>query len=172
MASLFEIPIFKPEPGLIIWTWISFILLFAVLAKVGYKPILDIIKKREEGIRHSVDESERVLNEAQGMFDNYKTQLEEARKEAQEIIEQGKKVGESARAEITAKAGEEARQIMERTHAEIEREKDQAFVDLQADVADLTMLATSKVIARSLDEKSQRELVEEAIAEVSGVGKG
>ncbi len=99
--SLLKIPLFEPEPGLMIWTVISFALLLAVLWKVGYKPLADIIKKREDSIRGSIDEAERVRVDAEKLLENYKQQLAEARKESHEIIEQGKKIAENVKTDIT-----------------------------------------------------------------------
>ena len=163
--------LFTPEPGLMIWTVIMFGLLLIVLGSVGLKPIMGIIKKREDDIRHSIDEAERVRNEAEVLLENYKKQLDDARLEAQKVIEQSKKVGESVRKEITAKANDEARQIIERAQAEIEREKERALADLQTKVADLTILATAKVIEDSFSLDNQRKLVDQAIAEVKQVGQ-
>ncbi len=163
--------LFTPEPGLMIWTVIMFSLLLIVLGSVGLKPILGIIKKREDDIRHSIDEAERVRNEAEELLENYKKQLDDARLEAQEVIEQSKKVGESVRKEINAKANDEARQIIEKAQAEIEREKERALADLQTKVADLTILATAKVIEDNFDLANQRKLVDKAIAEVKQVGQ-
>jgi len=165
------VKLFTPEPGLMIWTVIMFGLLLLVLGSVGLKPIMGIIKKREDDIRHSIDEAERVRNEAEELLENYKKQLDDARLEAQKVIEQSKKVGESVRKEITAKANDEARQIIERAQAEIEREKERALADLQTKVADLTILATAKVIEDSFNLDNQRKLVDQAIAEVKQVGQ-
>lgn len=160
-----------PEINQLIYSILAFLILVAVLGRFAFPPVMDMLKKREDRIRESINEAENTRVEATRLLDEYKAQLAEARKEAQETIEQGKKVGESVKAEITAKANEEARLIIERAQAEIEREKERALADLQSKVADLTILATSKVIQKSLDEPGQRKMVEDAIAEVSRVGK-
>lgn len=169
MESLFEIPIFKPEPGLIIWTWVSFILLFGVLAKLGYKPILEIIKKREEGIRHSIDESERVRNEAQELFNDYKKQLEEARKEARGIIDQGKAIGDGLKQEILDRAQTDADKIVAAAKAEITSERAKAVAELEARITDLTILTTAKVVQQTLTGKDHLRLIEDSLAEVKDV---
>lgn len=160
-----------PELNQLIYSILAFLILVAVLGRFAFPPLMDMLKKREETIRESINEAENTRVEATRLLEEYKAQLAEARKEAQETIEQGKQVGESVKAEITAKANEEARHIIERAQAEIEREKDRALADLQSKVADLTILATSKVIQKSLDGPGQRKMVEDAIAEVSRVGK-
>lgn len=160
-----------PELNQLIYSIIAFLVLVFILGRFAFPPVMDMLKKREETIRNTIDEAEKTRVEAAKLLEDYKAQLAEARREAQETIEQSKKVGESVRVEITTKANEEARQIIERAGIEIEREKERALVDLQAKVADLTILATAKVIQKSLDEPGQRKLVEDAIQEVSGVGK-
>lgn len=160
-----------PEINQLIYSILAFLILVAALGRFAFPPVMDMLKKREDMIRESINEAENTRVEATRLLEEYKAQLSEARKEAQETIEQGKKVGESVKAEITAKANEEARQVIERARAEIEREKERALADLQSKVADLTILATSKVIQKSLDGPGQRKMVEDAIAEVSKVGK-
>lgn len=167
--SLFKIPLFEPEPGLMIWTVISFVLLFLVLARVGYKPLLDIIKKREDSIRESIDEAERTRTEAERLLEDYKKQLAQARKEAQSIIEQGKKMGVSVREEIVEKAQKEAQQMVDKAKGEIEREKAKALTELQARVADLTFVTTSKVLKKSLDKEDHLKLIEDSLAEVKSL---
>lgn len=169
MESLFKIPIFEPHLGLTIWTWISFIILFGVLAKLGYKPILDIIKKREEGIRNSIDESERVRTEAQELFNDYKKQLEEARKEARGIIDQGKAIGDGLKQEILDRAQTDADKIVAAAKAEITGERAKAVAELEARITDLTILTTAKVVQQTLTGKDHLRLIEDSLAEVKDV---
>jgi len=164
--SLLKIPLFEPQPGLMIWTVISFTLLLAVLAKVGFKPLADIIKKREDSIRGSIDEAEKVRQEAEKLLNNYKKQLAEARKESHEIIKQGKKIAENVKTEIVAKADREAKQIVENAKLEIDRERARAIEELEAKVTDLTVLMTAKVVNKMLDSKDHMQLIEESLSEV------
>ncbi len=169
LESLLEIPLFEPEPGLMIWTVISFGLLLVILAKFGYKPLLGIIQKREDEIRGSIDEAEKVRSEAEELFANYKKQLAEARTEAHEIIEQGKKIAGKAKDEIVSKADKEAARIVENAKIEIDREKVQAMDELERKVTDLAVLTTAKVINKTLDSKEHMALVEESLSEVKGL---
>lgn len=172
LESLLKMPIFKPEPGLMFWTVISFGLLFLVLAKLGYKPILDIIAKREEGIRHSIDEAERVRTEAETLFQDYKKQLDEARKEAQAILEQGKQMGDGMKAEIVDRAQKEADGIVKQALDEISRERAKAIAELETKITDLTVLTTAKVVQQTLTDKDHLRLIEESLAEVRDVVEG
>ncbi len=163
--------LFKPEPGLIIWTIISFGLLFLVLASVGYKPILGIIKKREDDIRNSIDEAERVRTEAQQLFDDYKQQLAEARQEAQGIIAQGKTMGDSVRQEAVDRAKKEADEIVTLAKEEITRERAKAVAELEAKITDLTVLTTAKVVQQTLTDKDHLRLIEDSLAEVKDIAQ-
>src|SRR4030042_672984 len=77
---------FKAEPGLIIWTIISFFLLLGLLWKVAYPQILKGMKKREETIKQQLEEAQKTKKEAENLLEDYKRQLAEARSEAQKII--------------------------------------------------------------------------------------
>ncbi len=163
--------LFKLEPGLMIWTVLSFGLLLLVLATVGYKPILGIIKKREDDIRNSIDEAERVRTEAQQLFDDYKQQLAEARKEAQGIIAQGKAMGDGVRQEAVDRAKKEADEIVTLAKEEISRERAKAVAELEERITDLTILTTAKVVQQTLSGKDHLRLIEDSLAEVKDIAQ-
>ncbi len=157
---------FKAETGLIIWTIISFFLLLALLWKVAFPQILKAMKKREETIRQQLEETQKTKKEAESLLDEYKRQLAEARTEAQKIINDGKSLGENMRKEIVQKAQQESNQIVKRAQEEIELQKQKAILELQEKIADLSIMAASKIINKSLDTEDHRRLVEEYISKV------
>ena len=73
---------FKAEPGLIIWTLISFFILLILLRKVAYPQILKAMKNREETIKQQLEEAQKIKKEAEAFLEDYKRQLAEARSEA------------------------------------------------------------------------------------------
>lgn len=157
---------FKAETGLIIWTIISFFLLLGLLWKVAFPQILKAMKKREETIRQQLEETQKTKKEAESLLDEYKRQLAEARSEAQKIINDGKSLGENMRKEIVQKAQQESNQIVKRAQEEIELQKQKAILELQEKIADLSIMAASKIINKSLDTEDHRRLVEEYIGKV------
>ena len=157
---------FKFEPGLIIWTLVSFFILLILLKKVAFPPILQGMKKREETIKQQLDEAQKTKKEAETLMEDYKRQLAEARSEAQKIINEGKGLGESMRKEILQKAQEESNQIVKRAQEEIELQKQKALMELQEKIADLSIMAASKVINKSLNLEDHRRLVEDYISKV------
>lgn len=157
---------FKAEPGLIIWTLISFFLLLALLAKLAYPQILKGLKKREETIQQQLEEARKTKQEASALLGEYKQQLAEARAEAQKIINEGKELGENMRKEIIQKAQEESNLIVKRAQEEIELQKQKAILELQEKIADLSIMAASKIINKSLNLEDHRRLVEEYVSKV------
>ena len=157
---------FKAEPGLIIWTLISFFLLLVLLAKLAYPQILKGLKKRDETIQQQLEEARKTKQEATSLLDDYKRQLSEARAEAQKIMNEGKELGENMRKEIVQKAQQESNQIVKRAQEEIELHKQKAILEIQEKIEDLSIMAASKVINKSLNTEDHRRLVEEYVSKV------
>jgi len=163
--------ILKVEAGLIIWELIAFVGLLVVLKVFAWGPLLGILKEREDNIRESVGKAEETRLEAERLMEDYKKQLAEARAEAQQIIEEGRKFGDTMKEEIVAKARQDAEQVAAKATAEISREKEAALGELQRRVADLTIDAASRVINRSLDKASHQQLIDQYLAEVGNMGE-
>jgi F-type H+-transporting ATPase subunit b len=163
---MWENPIFRPEPGLIIWTLISFFILLILLKKVAFPPILKGMKKREETIKQQLEEAQKTKKEAQNILEDYRRQLAEARSEAQKIINEGKSLGENMRKEIVQKAQAESNQIVKRAQEEIELQKQKAILELQEKIADLSIMAATKIINKSLNTEDNRRLVEEYVSKI------
>lgn len=164
---------FELEPGLMIWTVITFLLLLALLSKFAYKPILGLMEQREQAIRQSIEDSQRARATAEELLSQYKKQLEEGRGEAHKIIEESRVIGENVKREILAKASDESKLLVKKAKEEIEREKRQALMELQERVADLSVEIASKVIQTSLKPNDHMKLIEASLAKVKEeYGKG
>ena len=157
---------FQAEPGLMIWTVISFTILLVLLWKVAYKPITRALKKREDSIRDSLEEAQKTRESAETLLNDYKNQLAQARAEAQKILSEGKVMGENVKKEIIQKAHEESNQIVKRAQEEIEFQKEKALVELKERIADHSIMAASKIIEKALDKKDHEQLLDEYISTV------
>lgn len=157
---------FQAEPGLMIWTFVSFIILLIVLWKVAYKPITKALKKRENTIRDSIEEANKTRESAEALLENYQKQLAQAREEVQKILSEGKALGENIKKEIIQKAHEESNRIVKRAQEEIEFQKEKALMELRERIADLTITAASKVIQKTLNKEDHEQLLDEYIAKV------
>jgi F-type H+-transporting ATPase subunit b len=155
-----------PAPGLMIWTLVIFFLSFLVLRKKVFGPIANAIEERRAAVRENIESAERSRDEAQQLLEEYKKQLAESRHEASEIVERARRTAE----ESTRQAKEELRLEKERGIVQVQdaiaAETRQALDQIKNEVADLTLLATEKVVGRALDAGEQRRLIDEALGEV------
>lgn len=154
------------EPSTLIFALINFFILLFCLKKFLYKPLFNMLDERAATIAKNVDDAEQARDEANALKAEYEASLKEAQAKAQEIIQNANKLGEETRAEIVAKAREEAARASEKAREEINREKEQALKDLRAEVADLAVDAASKIIGRNVTVADHENLVNEFIKEV------
>ena len=154
--------------------WINiaaFAVLFFVLAKFAFPPITKMLDERAAKIRESLEKAEDTRVEAERLLEEYKVQMAEARSEATQVIEQGRKVAESMKAEIIAKAREEAEAEKVKAIEAIKAEKAAAMGELQAQVADLSVAVAGKIIGTSLSRKDHEALIDSFLAEVGSLNE-
>jgi len=155
------------EPGMIIWTFITFGLLLLILKKVGWKPLLDALEKREERIHSDIQRAEHAREESEKLMAEHKKMMTAAELEARKVIIEAKKLAEKMKEEIVESANEQARQMTTQAQAEIQREKATALAQLRSEVADLAISAAGKILKETLDEDRNRKIVDEFITELS-----
>ena len=150
---------------------ISFLVLFFILWKFAFPPITKMLDDRADKIRESLEKSEETRIEAERLLDDYKLQMADARQEAAKVIEQGRKVAETMKDEIVAKANEEAASIVAKAREEIGAEKRAAMAELQASVADLSVAVAGKLIGSTLTKADHAALIERYVAEVGSLNE-
>ena len=92
--------------------------------------------------------------------------MAEARAKAQEVLDRAQKLGDQLRDELRLKGEQEQQAMLERARAELAREREQAVLELRRQVADLVLLATTKVLQEELNPTRQRKLIDQALKEV------
>lgn len=148
---------------------IAFIVLFVVMAKFAFPPMTKMLDERANKIRESLEKAEQTRVEAERLLDEYKQQMAEARTEATQIIEQGRKVAESMKAEIVAKAKDEADAERAKAVEAIKAEKAAAVAELKSEVADLSVAVAGKIIGSSLSKADHEALIDKYLAEVGSL---
>ncbi len=151
------------EPGLTLWTAITFLVLVFVLARFAWKPILRTLDQRERTIREAVEQARKGRAEAERMLAEQTTSLVAAQREAAALAARSRQEAETLRQELTQRARKEAEEIVSASRRQIVDEKAKAIAELRGEVADLVVSATRKLVKLSMDEVSQRRLVEEYI---------
>ena len=154
----------SPNPGLMIWTVVIFLLLLFILSWKVYPLILGAVEARERALEEAIEAAKRDRAEAAALLEQHRKQLEAARDEAQQVIAQGRKAGEEVRAELLEQAQREQQQLLERAQREIQNERDRAIAALRREAVDLAVRGASKVIEKNLDDQSNRALVEQFLA--------
>lgn len=149
------------EPGLLIWTIITFIVLVFVLRKVAWKPLLTALEQREGSIRGALDDAQRARREAQDLLAENQRILSEANRESARIIEQGRGEAERQRVALTEQARQEAQRLTEEARREIVRERQLAIQELKNTAADLALQAAGQLLRTSVTDADHRRLVTE-----------
>jgi F-type H+-transporting ATPase subunit b len=156
----------KPFPGLMIWTLVTFFITFFILRRYAFGPLAALVEKRRTIVRENLEASEHSREEAERLLEEYKQQLAQARREAGEIVERARRTGSELERQMREEATAQRERDVTAAKAAIAAETRQAIDQIKNQVAELTMLATEKVVGRTLDEDEGRRLVEEALAEV------
>jgi F-type H+-transporting ATPase subunit b len=164
------IDLILPATAELVWGAICFAVVAFVLIKLAFPRIRQAVEAREKKIQSDLEAADNARNEAQKQLEDYKKQLAEARGEANKIIEEARRSAEDVRKDIIARSEREAGQIVERAQEQIQAERQRTLQELRAQVAEISIELAEKVVGRSLDGQSQRDLVDAYIREVSGMG--
>lgn len=158
--------LFSVDPGVFLWTIVIFAGVLFVLGKFAWGPILGGLDARENRIRSSIEEARQMRQESERLLEEHRSQLADARRQAQELVAEGREAGERVRREIEAKARESSEQMLVRARQEIQRERDQAVATLRKEAVDLAMAAASRLLNERLDEAGDRELVQDFLSDL------
>lgn len=157
--------------GLSIWTIVVFVLLLLILRRFAWGPILRAVQDREDHVRSTLESAASEREESTELLEQYRKQMLEARREAQDLIAKAKEMGVTVRKEIEEKARQEANVIMEKARVSIEKEKEAALGELRQGTVDIALAAAGKLIAEELNQDKDRKLavgfVNDLSAEVS-----
>jgi F-type H+-transporting ATPase subunit b len=156
-----------PETDELIFGALAFLAVFVVLARFAFPRINQGLKQRTDKIKEDLEKAEASRNEAQGILERYESQLQEARSEANRIIEESRRTAESMRRDLLAKAEEEANQVVGRAQEEIRTERDRAFGELRRQVGELSVELASRVVGTELNKQKQMSLVDGYIDELT-----
>ena len=150
---------------------VNFLILFGLLYLVAFKPVLKMLDERSNKVKSSLEQAEVIRAQAEKAQEDFKIQIAEASKQGQMVIERASKTGDEIREKAKAEAQVEAEALITRAKAEIRRERDEVIDELRKEFADLTILAASKVIGKSLDQAAHREMINQVLEESAGLRK-
>jgi F-type H+-transporting ATPase subunit b len=158
--------------GFLLSQLVNFILLVVLLRLVLYKPTLNMLRQRQERIARSMADADAARESAAKSQQEYDRRLVEAQRKAQEIVGQAAQQAEQVAAGIRAEAQRDAEAIREKARQEAQEEKGRVLSEVQSQIASLSMLATERVLRQGLDEKTQRQLIEQSLRELAPGANG
>ena len=156
-----------PAKNELIWGIISFVVLFGALYKFAWPGLKNGLEARAERIRSDLDAADTAKSDAQGVLEQYRAQLADARNEAARIIEEARQAADALRRDQEQRLQAELAQMRERAANDIESAKRQAVADLRGEVAQLAIGAAEVIVQRNLDRDAQVRLVDSYIEQVA-----
>lgn len=164
MGKLFE----DFSLGLFFWQAVLFIALIFLLKKFAWKPILDSVNDREEGIKDALDSAEKAKLEMQNLQADNQKLLKEARAERETMLKEARDIKNKMIEDAKDEAKEAADKLVAQAQASIESEKKAAIADLKSQVANLSIEIAEKVVREELSNKDKQvKLVESMLSEAT-----
>lgn len=148
-----------------IWTVVVFLLLFIILRKYAWGPILGGLQKREDNIHEALEQAQKAQRDAESLRAQHQQAMDRAQDEVRKILDQARHDAQHSTEEMITKARTEIQSERDRLRREIDIARDQALQQLWDRTAQLATLISSKVIRRELNASDHRRLVDEALGE-------
>ena len=159
-------PLVQPDPGLFIWTIITFLVLLGLLAKFAWRPLLEALESRQERIRKSLEDADRARQELERLQQESAKIMQQARIEAESIVAQTRTDAERLREELKQRAKEEADNILRNAQQQIQLQTRQAIQQIRHEVADIAVLLASKLLERNLAKEDNARLIDDTLKQI------
>ena len=149
----------------IVWTFVNIIVLYLLLKLFLFKPLNRMMEKRSASIAATIDEANKKNEEADAIKAEYQQALQNAKDESKEFLKQARETAAAQSEGILEDARQQAASLLENAHKTIALEQEKALRNSSAEIAELAMLAASKVIEEKTDTDVDRKLVESFLAD-------
>jgi F-type H+-transporting ATPase subunit b len=153
-------------PGLMIWTIVTFAIVFFVLRRLAFGRIQTIIDQRRDRIRAALDEADKAREEARELRELTQQEREAAKGERETILEEARRQAQAQFEVARGRADEDLKRRLEENQREIGAENRKLREQIRRDVVELTLLASEKVTGKTLDAEDQRRLIDETVHEL------
>jgi F-type H+-transporting ATPase subunit b len=153
--------------SLIFWEFVSFGILFLVLWKYAFPPILQTLEERERKIKESLEQADRHRAEAEQKMQEYEAKLKAASKEAETVLSAARERAQRIMEENEQRLKVESQRAKEDATREIEQERRRAVQDIRNQTTEMALLVAEKVVGRSLTDADHKRMADEALASVA-----
>lgn len=159
----------KVDPGLLIWTIITFLVLLLILWKAAWKPLVEALDSRAERVRSDIEKADKARVDAESVLSQHREMMAKANEQAAELIAKGRHEAEKLKEEIIARAQQEANGLADRAKREIESAKDKALAELKSEIVTLSTDIASRIVMKNINPDDQKDLVKEVLKKLETV---
>jgi F-type H+-transporting ATPase subunit b len=159
-------PLVQPDPGLFIWTIITFLVLLGLLAKFAWKPLLAVLEARRQLIAKAIDDAEKTRKELERVQQESLAILAKTRVEAEGIQSRSRADAEAFREEMRQKAIADSAAIVKRAEKEIQLETNRAVEQLRRESVELSLAIATKLLHRNVTKDDNMALIDETIKQI------
>jgi F-type H+-transporting ATPase subunit b len=159
-------PLVQPDPGLYIWTIVTFLVLVTILAKFAWKPLLEALESRQALIRKSLDEAAQAKRDLERLANEAAQIMSKARVEAEAVVTRSQADADRLREEMRQKAKTDADVIVKSAERQIQLETNRALQQIRLEAVDLSVMIASKLIQRNLTREDNEKLIDDALKQV------
>ncbi len=157
--------IITPNPGLVFWTTLTFLILLAILRKYAWPSILRALKVREDTIAFAIQDARRAREEAQNMERARRKNLEIARAERDTIIQEAGELKKQILAEAQAAAQKNQERLLQEARQQIIKEKQEAISEIRQTIGQLSLDIAQKILKTELSDTAKHEKMIDAYLE-------
>ena len=159
-------PLVQPDPGLYIWTILTFLVLLAALYWLAWRPLLAALEERQTSIGQALDDARKAKQELERLHGESARILAEARAEADTILARTREDASRFRDELKQKAQAEAANVVKNAERQIELETARALQQIRAEAVDLSVAIASKILQRNVSREDNQRLIEETFRQI------
>ena len=159
-------PLVQPDPGLFIWTILTFLVLVGLLAKFAWRPLLAALEARQEAIRKSLDDVRQAKQDLEKVHAESAKILAQARAEADAIMSSTRTDVNQFREEMRQKARTDAEGIVKNAERQIELETARALQQIRHEAVDISVNIASKLLQRNVSKDDNARLIEDTFKQI------
>jgi F-type H+-transporting ATPase subunit b len=159
-------PLVQPDPGLFIWTIITFLVLLGLLAKFAWRPLLKALESRQELIRKSLDDAQQAKADLERLQRQSAEIIRQAHVNAESIITKGRSDAERLGEEMRQKARDEANGIIRNAERQIQIETRRAMQEIRNEAVDLSVAIAAKLLERHVSKQDNERLINETLKQI------
>jgi F-type H+-transporting ATPase subunit b len=159
-------PLVTPDPGLFIWTIVTFLVLVTLLAKFAWRPLLDALDRREKLIAKAIDDAEKARADLERVRQDATKILADARVEGEALVARSRAAADRLGEELRQKASAEAAGILKKAEREIQLETTRAIEQVRREAVELSVAIASKILHRNVSAEDNRALIEDSLRQL------